>query len=160
MKNYRGVREGEGTADPGVVFVMEDGRQEPLRHRKQHSPTGMNWGYGGSGPADLARSLLADYFGLPENEQVHPALYQRFKERIIAHLPQDGEWLLTGEQIAVWLQGNLAQSVPEWLEETEMPPEVSQWDGVGEDPFFPWVEAEQARQIAIKERHRQPIYRL
>jgi hypothetical protein len=35
----------------------------PLAHIVRHSPTGMTWGYGGSGPADLARSLLIDALG-------------------------------------------------------------------------------------------------
>ena len=34
-----------------------------LGHLVMHSPTGMNWGYGGSGPSDLARSLLVAALG-------------------------------------------------------------------------------------------------
>jgi hypothetical protein len=34
-----------------------------LRHYVKHSPTGFSWGYGGSGPADLARCLLIDALG-------------------------------------------------------------------------------------------------
>jgi len=33
-----------------------------LAHCKLHSPTGFEVGYGGSGPADTAASILADYF--------------------------------------------------------------------------------------------------
>ena len=33
-----------------------------LGHCKLHSPTGFEIGYGGSGPADTAASILADYF--------------------------------------------------------------------------------------------------
>lgn len=36
----------------------------PLEHHKKHSPTGFGWGYGGSGPSDLARCLLIDALGL------------------------------------------------------------------------------------------------
>ena len=35
----------------------------PLRHVPVHSPTGLETGYGGSGPADLALSILCDYLG-------------------------------------------------------------------------------------------------
>nr|WP_139803447.1 DUF6166 domain-containing protein [Mycobacterium avium] len=35
----------------------------PLPHAVKHSPTGMTWGYCGSGPADLARSLLIHALG-------------------------------------------------------------------------------------------------
>lgn len=34
-----------------------------LQHVMLHSPTGFETGYGGSGPADLALSILADHFG-------------------------------------------------------------------------------------------------
>lgn len=41
-----------------------DGRQLGLLlHRPKHSPTGINWGYNGSGAADCARSLLAAAVG-------------------------------------------------------------------------------------------------
>lgn len=36
----------------------------PLPHCKLHSPTGLECGYGGSGPADLAASILADHLGV------------------------------------------------------------------------------------------------
>ena len=34
-----------------------------LSHCNLHSPTGFEIGYGGSGPADTASSILADYLG-------------------------------------------------------------------------------------------------
>jgi len=48
---------------PGVVYVERDGVRSHLTHRSKHSPTGFMWGYGDSGPADLARSILFDHFG-------------------------------------------------------------------------------------------------
>jgi hypothetical protein len=48
------------------VFVEEDGEQRPLPPRNDivnHSPDGFEWGYGGSGPAQLAFAILADYLG-------------------------------------------------------------------------------------------------
>jgi hypothetical protein len=66
------------TADPDVVY---HGYQSPVagsiitietpagetaglvRHVVKHSPTGMGWGYAGSGPADCARSLLIAAIG-------------------------------------------------------------------------------------------------
>ena len=56
MKVYQGRREGH------AVIVVVDGR--PLNPRLDlwsHSPTGFEWGYGGSGPAQLALALLADH---------------------------------------------------------------------------------------------------
>jgi hypothetical protein len=56
-----------GRHTPGgtEVLVRDDaaGSSAPLRHVVRHSPTGFGWGYGGSGPADLARSLLIDALG-------------------------------------------------------------------------------------------------
>jgi hypothetical protein len=60
---YRG--DATSTAGPHAVIV-ETGDGEPiglLAHVSRHSPTGMSWGYGGSGPADLARSLLIAVLG-------------------------------------------------------------------------------------------------
>ena len=61
-----------------------------------HSPTGIAWGYGGSGPAQCAFAILMDYLG---DEQRAGALYQDFKFRVIAALPRDSAWTLTGRQI-------------------------------------------------------------
>ena len=50
----------------GPVIGMEDGRGTQIgvvQHLPKHSPTGMNWGYCGSGPADTARSLLIAALG-------------------------------------------------------------------------------------------------
>jgi len=71
----------------------------PLQERQDiinHSPTGISWGYGGSGPAQCALAILLDYL---EDEEQARALYQHFKFRVIAGLPQNAEWTLTGRQI-------------------------------------------------------------
>lgn len=52
-----------GYANTGQVTVERDGAEFPLRHIVRHSPTGMTWSYAGSGPADLALSLLVDALG-------------------------------------------------------------------------------------------------
>lgn len=51
-----------------------------------HSPDGFNWGYGGSGPAQLALAVLLEF----TNDDVQTALecHQEFKWRFIACLPQ------------------------------------------------------------------------
>lgn len=58
---------GHGSGEPGggrLVTVEQDGQVLGLlRHVVRHSPTGMTWGYAGSGPADLALSLLVDALG-------------------------------------------------------------------------------------------------
>ena len=90
MKIYAGTREGY------AADVTVNGR--PLNPRLDlwnHSPTGFEWGYGGSGPAQLALALLADHLG-DDEEAVE--LHQEFKRAVIAELPRRG-WTLTSEQI-------------------------------------------------------------
>jgi hypothetical protein len=79
-----------------VVRVIVDGR--PLNPRQDlynHSPDGFEWGYGGSGPTQLALAILADY--LNDDEQALN-LYQRFKWEVIATLPKKS-WTLNEHQI-------------------------------------------------------------
>lgn len=56
-----------------------------------HSPTDFEWGYEGSGPAQLALALLADALG-DENRAL--ALYPAFKEEVVAALPASA-WRLS-----------------------------------------------------------------
>jgi len=49
-----------------------------------HSPDGFNWGYGGSGPAQLALSILLEI----TSEEKAIQMYQDFKWSVIASLPQ------------------------------------------------------------------------
>lgn len=80
----------------GRVVVLDGPHTRPLTHIAYHSPTGFAWGYAGSGPADLALAILADYFEEPE-ELVQGALrsmwaprskavrlYQAFKDQFVA----------------------------------------------------------------------------
>jgi len=59
-----------------------------------HSPSGFNWGYGGSGPAQLALALLLELGG---SESYARSRYQDFKGDIIARLPQSDFELLVRE---------------------------------------------------------------
>lgn len=61
---------------------------EPSQRVWNHSPDGFAWGYGGSGPAQLALALLL--VELDADEAVH--LHQVFKREFIAGLPQEGRW--------------------------------------------------------------------
>ena len=60
-----------------------------------HSPDGFEWGYGGSGPAQLALAILADCLG-DDERAVH--LHQRFKFRVIGRLEHD-TWTLTAVEV-------------------------------------------------------------
>ncbi|HEX5399056.1 MAG TPA: DUF6166 domain-containing protein [Verrucomicrobiae bacterium] len=90
MKFYEGRREGH------AVIVTVNGR--PLNPRLDlynHSPTGFEWGYGGSGPAQLALAILANHFGDGSRAL---AIYQSFKFSVVAGLPKR-HWKLTSRDI-------------------------------------------------------------
>jgi len=93
---YRGHRDATGVC---LIEVVDDdgaiGR--PLSHRVRHSPTGFEWGYEGSGPADTARSILAEHLGA----MPHPAIYQAFKRVIVSVMP--ATWELTDAVIDYYL---------------------------------------------------------
>ncbi|MFB6250087.1 MAG: DUF6166 domain-containing protein, partial [Halobellus sp.] len=64
-----------------------------------HSPSGFEVGYRGSGPAQLACGLLLDYYN---DAQVAREHYIAFRNRVISQLECDGPaacWHLTGEEI-------------------------------------------------------------
>lgn len=95
MKRYEGCRQGY------AVIVTVEGR--PLNPRLDlwnHSPTGFEWGYGGSGPAQLALAILADHLG--SDEQAFN-FHHRFKWVVIAELPKRS-WTLTSQEIDQVLQ--------------------------------------------------------
>ena len=71
----------------------------------KHSPTGMEWGYGGSGPADLALNILMMFAG-QDFAQEH---YQQFKWDVVAGVPQEGG-TIPGIRIVEWINARLATS--------------------------------------------------
>ena len=108
MKHYVGRREGY------AVIVTVDGRRlNPRLDLWNHSPTGFEWGYSGSGPAQLALALLAEHLG---NDNAAVSLHQDFKSQVVASLPYRG-WTLTSEQIRKALAGLKAPALASTLEE-------------------------------------------
>jgi len=71
-----------GKAETRQVWL--DGKElTPYKSQRyvNHSPDGFNWGYGGSGPAQLALAIVLELTGKPDG-------YQDLKRDIIAKLPQ------------------------------------------------------------------------
>lgn len=93
MKVYKGIR----TNGPGSAVVTVDGVPlDPCNDVRNHSPDGFEWGYGGSGPAQLALAILCDLIG--EHQAVEGGLYQKFKFKLIAAIDKD-QWVLSEEQV-------------------------------------------------------------
>ena len=95
MKTYSGVR-----TESGCAVTVEDGggsrALDPRLDLRSHTPPGFEWGYGGSGPAQLALALAADVLG---DDQAALGVYQRLKFRVVGRLPHDG-WVLTDADLA------------------------------------------------------------
>lgn len=69
-----------------------------------HSPSGFEWGYSGSGPAQLALALLLDY---TDDEEIALAHYTEFKNEVVSQLKctgPDGRWRLTASDIEAVLR--------------------------------------------------------
>ena len=80
----------------GMAGAMRRGR--PLVHAVRHSPTGMEWGYAGSGPADLARSVLLAF----TDEATAEAHYHAFKAEVVAAVPEPGG-VIRASGVRAWL---------------------------------------------------------
>lgn len=114
------------TAGDVILHRDEDGTaRATLPHRHvHHSPTGFEFGYGGSGPADLALNILAAFVAVPiehevpeerwgdEAVQLHDGsyvsgavwhLHQEFKRRFVATLPRGGG-TIRADDVRAWLR--------------------------------------------------------
>ena len=58
---------------------------EPSQKIRNHSPDGFNWGYGGSGPAQLSLAICLSLYG---EKGSNPSCNQNFKWDHIEGLPQ------------------------------------------------------------------------
>ncbi len=72
---------------------------EPSQKLYNHSPDGFQWGYGGSGPAQLALALLLDATTDPE---VAVTFHQAFKWNKVASWGE--KWSITRSEILLWLE--------------------------------------------------------
>jgi hypothetical protein len=107
-KLYRG----DPTGEVRVVYLSDRHRgSRPLRHIVLHSPAGIAWGYEGSGPADLALSILCDVLGeRPTPKQLMYGQfkaqphYQAFKRQFVAGWEMGKPFDVDSEAVIVWLR--------------------------------------------------------
>ena len=107
MKIYKGTRADGRDIHGGFIVKVEDADSEKEvilsaaagQQLVNHSPNGFNWGYGGSGSAQLALGVLLD---VTSDENLSLRYYQQFKWEIVAGL-QD-TWELTEVYISAWIE--------------------------------------------------------
>lgn len=103
-----GYREGQAE-ELGECVVTIDGQPLDLAlDVYPHSPDGFEWGYHGSGPAQLALAIMVEFFKrtIPDvrlAKALAIRFYQRFKSDVIARFDSDASWTLTGATIQTWL---------------------------------------------------------
>jgi len=114
MKTYTGRRDADGNTHVSVIYG--NGKAENLPWRldlENHSPTGLEWGYGGSGPAQLALAILADVLKAPVRKNRHTwhsdadddprtiaiRLHQDFKWKFIAGLKRNEPWTIVEQAV-------------------------------------------------------------
>jgi hypothetical protein len=84
----------------GCQVTVHDGETaayplDPRLDVRNHSPTGFEWGYSGSGSAQLSLALLVDALGDVERAE---RLYQTFKFSVVARLGGD-RWEMSQDDI-------------------------------------------------------------
>ncbi len=98
----------------GAGDVWVEGKPlDPKNDLVNHSPDGFSWGYMGSGCSQLALAIMYAYFAeVARLDGLEPAtidratkkVYQYFKRKFIAPLPQDRNFYLTAFEIYEWIQ--------------------------------------------------------
>ena len=106
MKIYQGYVDFSNNAH---INVIDGENVKPLKHVVRHSPTGFSWGYGGSGPADTALSILTDCLG----EKIANSLYGQFKWDFVAAWSFNPGicFEITEDQIRFWVDIQLSKPV-------------------------------------------------
>jgi hypothetical protein len=97
---FQGKRMDDGSCM--VWTSTDDIKWRPLSLRLNlwnHSPTGFEWGYNGSGPAQLALAMLYEVTGDKERSI---DLHQQFKREVVARLPKH-EWYFRGLVVEAWI---------------------------------------------------------
>jgi len=117
MKSYTGKKSNNGMGNQDIWVTenweitggvsMDELRQTSylLPRIVCHSPDGFNWGYGGSGPADTALSILVDCVG----NDIARERYQDFKWRFVSDWKDS--FKITEKEIKNWLKVEFPENI-------------------------------------------------
>jgi len=95
---YRGRRDPTAPVGDGCTVTVDGELLDCRYDLLSASPSGFEWGYGGSGPAQLAIALLAHAY----DDEYACENYQLLKETVISELPQEEGWTLTKQDLDAW----------------------------------------------------------
>lgn len=109
---YTGHPREAGPAQVSRITAEQTKPLDPRHDIRNHSPDGFQWGYGGSGPAQLALALLADATG---DDLLANAHYQAFKREVVAKLVGGRGWSYTRAYVLDWLSHHLGP-IPPWID--------------------------------------------
>ena len=100
---FRGERDQDGCGRvhlDGELLAPESPLWETSLCLRNHSPSGPEWGYHGSGPAQLAITMLMAVTDTDEAERYYPL----FRSGVLALIRGD-RWTLPVHQVETWLAG-------------------------------------------------------
>lgn len=104
------IYEGKYREGPGFDYIVtKDGK--PFSHVtslaiENHSPTGFAWGYGGSGPSQLALAILYDH---TNDAEFAKKWRWAFKDDYTSKWPSNRDWQLSGDEIDNWINEKTIQ---------------------------------------------------
>ncbi|MCY3553711.1 MAG: DUF6166 domain-containing protein [Gemmatimonadetes bacterium] len=97
---FHGYRLSNGECFVSLIstYIRKTQYELPLRlDLRNHSPTGFEWGYGGSGPSQLALAMLA----YATDDHTALDLYQMFKQACVGRLPAS-RWKVRIDDVRNW----------------------------------------------------------
>lgn len=119
---YAGLR--SGPRNTARVIDATSGSDLDIDRSREHvtHSRGFEWGYGGSGPAQLAFAILLDYYDDPD---IALEYYQRFCTYVISQLETDSGdvWTLTKDEIEEAVQ-EIRSDLIEAMDDGSSLPEV------------------------------------
>lgn len=124
----------EPLGDPTDMFGNHRCHFNIQQHYKDHSPSGMEWGYLGSGCANYALNILALFVGY--DRATYNRLYQEFKQEFVATLPREGG-TIKGDEIRAWIAANLPSEAEFQRIKLQERREMELWGEEDEDPNRP-----------------------
>jgi len=96
---YKGVR---GAA--GCLVTCDGVELQPRNELRNHAPSGLfEWGFNGSGAAQLALAILCDFL---QDDQKALQFYEEFKTDMLAPIGQP-TWTMKSEMLTEWVRHRL-----------------------------------------------------